>query len=86
MQNVLELAAVTLAVALPFLVALALRLIYTYRIETAKHRREQNTEQSAAELVKLQATLVTLQGRVATLEAIVTDQRYELDRELANIA
>ena len=85
MSDILELALVLLALASPFLVALLLKHYFRYRSETAQKLAELDLKLAQNENEILRKQVLGLQSRIETLEAIVTDDGYDLRRKIANL-
>ena len=66
-----------------FIVAMTLAIpLYALHVQKLKHRRRKG---DSAREERLQRELAELRDRVETLERIVTDRRYDLDREFENL-
>ncbi len=85
MRDALEVGAVMLAIAAPFLIALFLKHYFNYRSEVAIQINKMKLEVSELDNAALRDQVADLQSRVETLEAVVTDSKYDLDKKIANL-
>jgi hypothetical protein len=85
MTDVLEFAGVVLAIAAPFLIAIVLRHYFEDRSAVAKQLNETHLEFAELDHAALIQTVGKLQERIEVLEAMVADERYVLNRSIANL-
>ncbi len=85
MADILELALILLAVASPFLIAMLLKHYFQYKSETANKLAELDLKLAQNENELLRQQVEGLQKRVETLEAVVTEESYDLNRRIANL-
>ena len=65
------------------IVAMTLAIpLYALHVQKLKHRRRKGDSEREE---RLERELAQLRDRVETLERIVTDRRYDLDREFENL-
>jgi F0F1-type ATP synthase membrane subunit b/b' len=74
-----------LAVSAPFLIALG--VVYYFKYRAAASARGNDSVKVAGDLenLELRRQMKALQKRVEVLEAIVTDEKHELSRKIANL-
>jgi hypothetical protein len=85
MNEGLQLAMVVLAIASPFLIAVFLKHYFKYKSETAHRLAELDLRVAASENEALRKQVLELRTRIEVLEAIVTDDRYTLRKQIANL-
>lgn len=61
------------------------KLLLSHRKEIKQLELEQQSGVDRAQNVKLQQQVEQLTGRVEVLEKIVTDQKYQLEKEIASL-
>ena len=75
-----------LVLASPFLIGMFFKQYFKYKSESTAKLAELELKVSQGENELLQRRVTTLQQRVEVLERIVTDDRYELTRQIAGIS
>ena len=81
----IELALVMIAIASPVLIALFFKHYFQYRATISSQVEALEKKLHDADRDELQRKVQTLQSRVETLEAIVTDDSYQLKSGIANL-
>ena len=82
MQGILELAGVFLAMASPFLVWVFLAEWFRYKREMRQQLSEINKEMAELDVKTLKQELELQKERIAVLEAIVTEEKFELNQKI----
>ncbi len=85
MKDILELILVIVALASPFLIGLFLKHYFRYKSDVAGKLAKLDLKVAEANNEALHKLVVTLQSRVEVLEAIVTDEGYNLHRKIADL-
>lgn len=68
----------------PFEIA-AIAIIGAFSVSAYKEYNKRKGSVDSSEVDELRAELVKLQGRVATLESLVTDKSYQLSEQIDNL-
>ncbi len=85
MSDILVLAGVVLAIAMPFLVAIFLKHYFAHKSKIASQLSLMKLEIAQLDNEDLRQQLDMTKSRVETIEAIVTDQGYELNRKISKL-
>lgn len=85
MNDVLELFLIMLSVSSPVLIIVLVVQYFRYRALVAQRSAESAREAAALRNGELEREVAELRQRVEVLEAIVTDDKYDLGRKIASL-
>ncbi len=85
MEDVFQFFGVVMAISMPFLLGAFIAEYFKYKREVGVHLKEVRIELAQLNNEALKQELAAQKERIETLEAIVTDSKYELDNKIQRL-